>query len=228
MLETIDEDVCSAVVAKLVDVETFVGTCEPGIMSNIIVRLDRASKWKLRAASNALRTVMNSCVTTVAVKFKEGQVPRLGMCEDGQVRVLAHPFPTSELADIFPNADCLHLEAQERGPLMFEQLAATSSTFFARLRKLRVVAKYTQYACSVLLPRYGLPMPAEQQGPRLLGTGRLSKDVRPSMHHLTSSWQQGLQSYRLHTALRRPCRYQPKAYGQNQPTRSCHADEGRH
>jgi hypothetical protein len=69
-----------------------VGKCEPGIMCNILARLDQPGKGALRAASSGFRELLNSCVVSVAVSCNP-----IGRAESGVTL-------STELATIFPNA----------------------------------------------------------------------------------------------------------------------------
>jgi hypothetical protein len=106
------------------------GTCELGILSNVFDRLD--NRASLRAATSASRLLMNRCVKCVTIR---------NIQED----------PTTELADIFPNADGLQIE--RASVLVVGHLASTSPRFLDKLRMLSVNAEGAGEACQALLSR---------------------------------------------------------------------------
>jgi hypothetical protein len=138
------------------------GKIEPGIMSNILARIDKPARDGLRAATNAYRTLVNSCVTTVHVgRTQHAAAPSLRRRSLAELTEL----PTTELACIFPNAESLHLSSFESvssqaasfeqlprenvasvaaierlafDQLAYAQLASTSGIFLGRLRSLTV------------------------------------------------------------------------------------------
>jgi hypothetical protein len=108
------------------------GTREIGITCRIAARLD--NRASLRAATKASRQLLNTCVA--CVKLRGGS-----------------DYPTTELADTFPNADGLEILGSVF--LVVGYLTSASPRFLGKLRTLCITAEGADEACQELLCRCG-------------------------------------------------------------------------